>query len=294
VIDANPFDESPLGDPPAGWSDGAGPRPRIGGHTDLRLAPDGIAENPVHGPKGQARSGPGEGTDGQDVATAAHGVGSRTALRGLRILIVDDCTLHRENLAAAFRASGAADVGVAWDLPSLVFALGATRPNALLLNIASHDSALLLRAATDIDPDARVIVLGVSADDEARIVACAEAGVAGYHMRTETLADLLILIRRVAAGETSFSTGLASMLLRRLASVASQRQPETRELVLTGREAQILQMLELGLSNHDIATRLSIAVHTVKNHVHSLLKKLGVSTRAEAAALSRIIGLHHQ
>jgi DNA-binding NarL/FixJ family response regulator len=46
-------------------------------------------------------------------------------------------------------------------------------------------------------------------------------------------------------------------------------------------------MLELGLSNQDIATHLCIAVHTVKNHVHSLLSKLGVSTRAEAAALSR-------
>jgi DNA-binding NarL/FixJ family response regulator len=48
-------------------------------------------------------------------------------------------------------------------------------------------------------------------------------------------------------------------------------------------------MLELGLSNQDIATQLSIAVHTVKNHVHSLLTKLGVSSRAEAAALTRTI-----
>lgn len=60
-----------------------------------------------------------------------------------------------------------------------------------------------------------------------------------------------------------------------------------KELVLTAREIQILRMLELGLANQEIADKLCIAVHTVKNHVHNLLTKLGVSTRAQAAALGR-------
>jgi DNA-binding NarL/FixJ family response regulator len=81
-------------------------------------------------------------------------------------------------------------------------------------------------------------------------------------------------------------------LLRRLSALASRRQPAAKELVLTAREAQILRMLELGRSNRDIAAQLAIAVHTVKNHVHSLLTKLGVSSRAEAAALSRTIRLN--
>lgn len=72
-------------------------------------------------------------------------------------------------------------------------------------------------------------------------------------------------------------------------SSASQRQPAGRELVLKAREAEILNMLELDLSNRAIAEKLCIAVHTVKNHVHSLLTKLRVSTRAQAAALSRTI-----
>jgi DNA-binding NarL/FixJ family response regulator len=132
-----------------------------------------------------------------------------------------------------------------------------------------------------------VIVLGASEDKESEIVGCAEAGVAGYHMRTDSLDDLLVLIHEVAAGETSCSPEVSAILLRRLSALASQRQPVAKELALTTREAQILRMLELGRSNQDIATQLSIAVHTVKNHVHSLLTKLGVSTRAEAAALSR-------
>ena len=79
------------------------------------------------------------------------------------------------------------------------------------------------------------------------------------------------------------------MLLRRLSTLAARRQPVAKELVLTAREAQILRLLEMGLSNRNIADHLGIAIHTVKNHVHSVLTKLGVSTRAEAAALARTI-----
>jgi DNA-binding NarL/FixJ family response regulator len=209
-----------------------------------------------------------------------------------RILIIDDCTLHRENLAAIFAMHGMAAPCVAWDLPSLVTALEGIEPSVVLLNIETRGSALLLQAAMDICPGVRVIVLGASEDNESEIVACAEAGVAGYHMRTDSLGDLLVLIRKVAAGSTSCSPRVSAILLRRLSALASQRQPAVKELALTTREVQILRMLELGRSNQDIATQLSIAVHTVKNHVHSLLTKLGVSTRTEAAAVSRTIRLH--
>jgi DNA-binding NarL/FixJ family response regulator len=69
---------------------------------------------------------------------------------------------------------------------------------------------------------------------------------------------------------------------------AQQKQPD-KELLLTAREIQILRMLEAGLANQVIAEELCIAVHTVKNHVHSLLTKLGVTSRAQAAALARTI-----
>jgi DNA-binding NarL/FixJ family response regulator len=221
----------------------------------------------------------GGGTQGQD------------PLRDETILIIDDCTLYRENLAATFALYGTAAPSLAWDLPSLVMALEETTPSIVLLNIATRGSASLLRAATEISPNVQVIVLGVSEDDESEIVACAEAGVVGYHLRTESLEDLLVLIRKVAAGKSFCSPRVSAILLRRLSALASQRPPAAKELILTAREAQILRMLELGLSNQDIATQLHIAVHTVKNHVHSLLTKLGVSTRAEAAALSR--NLHY-
>jgi DNA-binding NarL/FixJ family response regulator len=209
--------------------------------------------------------------------------------RAESILIVDDCTLNRENLAAAFVLDGRYTPVTAWDLPSLVLALEGTELRVALLNMATQSRDLLLRAAMDINPNVRVIVLGPSEDDESDIVACAAAGVAGYHMRADSLEDLFDLIDTVADGKSGYPAQVAAILLRRMSVLASQPQPAVGGLALTAREAQILRMLELGQSNRDIAMQLSIAVHTVKNHVHSLLTKLGVSTRAEAAALSREI-----
>ena len=253
-----------------------GPRGRPGSGLHSRACHELVGWDMPSTNVGRSESA-GGGAEGQDL------------LRDESILIIDDCTLYRENLAATFALTGTAPPRVAWDLPSLVTALEDTTPSVVLLNIATRDSAMLLRAAMEISPNVRVIVLGVSEDDESEIVACAEEGVAAYHMRNESLDDLLVLIRRVAAGESLCSAGVSAILLRRLSALASQRQPAAKELVLTAREAQILRMLEMGLSNRDIATRLCIAVHTVKNHVHSLLTKLGVSTRAEAAALTRTI-----
>ncbi len=206
-----------------------------------------------------------------------------------RVLIVDDSALYRDYLAGVVVAHGMVHPGVAWDLPSLTTEIENTNPRVILLNMATRDNTTLLRQALKLNPSARVIVLGLSEDDEQEIVACAEAGVAGFHLRTESLGELLVLIPKVAAGESLCSPRVSAILLRRLSALASERQSSDKELVLTAREAQILEMVELGLSNRDIAAELCIAVHTVKNHVHSLLTKLGVSTRVQAAALSRTV-----
>ena len=105
--------------------------------------------------------------------------------------------------------------------------------------------------------------------------------------RTETFDDLVLMLTKVAAGEVCCSPTVSAILLRRLSALAAQQGSAPEDLALTAREAQVLELLKLGLRNRDIADQLCIAVHTVKNHVHSVLTKLGVSTRAEAVALSR-------
>ncbi|MGB3356205.1 MAG: response regulator transcription factor [Mycobacterium sp.] len=224
---------------------------------------------------------------GQSKQLSANGSDIVGGVRGATILIVDDCTLQRENLATILGGEGGSTLAVAWDLPSMRDALAETSPEVVLVSMVSRDSITLLRAVREACPGARVIVVGISEDDETDIIACAEAGVAGYHLRNESLDQLLRLISKVVEGESSCSPRVSAILLSRLSALAAQRNPGPRELVLTTREMQILQMLEMGLSNRDIADRLCITLHTVKNHVHSVLNKLGVSTRTEAAAVSR-------
>lgn len=232
-----------------------------------------------------------DGTEKQGPAPAAPeqpiAVGDTRDVPAGQILIVDDCTLQRENLAAILHNDGVSTPAVAWDLPSVRAALGEMAPHVVLLSMMTRGSIALLRAVREACPLARVIVVGISEDDETDIIACAEAGVAGYHLRTESLNELLRLISKVAEGESACSPRVSAILLSHLSALAAQRQPSNRELVLTTREMQILQMLEIGLSNRDIADQLCITLHTVKNHVHSVLSKLGVSTRTEAAAISR-------
>jgi DNA-binding NarL/FixJ family response regulator len=210
-----------------------------------------------------------------------------SSLVAVKLLIVDDCTLHRENLAVMFAADGQSMPAVAWDIPTLHAALSEAAPDIVLVNVGTRDSLSLLWFVKEACPETKVIVTGISEDDESVIVACAEAGVVAYHMRADSLDDLQVLISSVLDGESSCSPRVSALLLRRLSTLAAHRKPEIKGLDLTAREIHILGMVEIGLSNRDIAERLCIAVPTVKNHVHSVLTKLGVNTRTEAAAFSR-------
>lgn len=178
-----------------------------------------------------------------------------------------------------------------WDLRSLRASLSELTPDIVLVSLTARDAEALVTVARQGWPRAKVIVIDVSEDDEAGIVGCAEAGVAGYHLRSESVDDLLDLMARILNDESYCSPGVSAVLIKRLSTLAAHRKPEPKELVLTAREVQVLQMLEIGFSNRDIADRLCIALHTVKNHVHSVLNKLGVSTRAQAAAYSRSLRL---
>lgn len=205
---------------------------------------------------------------------------------GIRVVVVDDGTLSRECLAAQLVHHGVTATG-AWDLPSLLAELDRTDPNVVLLNIATPDSATLLHLALDLDPGCRVIVFGLATDRESEIVACAEAGVAGLHLRTESLDHLLSLINGAGDNVAQCSPEVSAILLRRVYAFAAQSNPDVSTDLLTPREVEILELIDRGLTNQQIASRLSLTLHTVKNHVHNLLGKLGVASRAEAVTVLR-------
>lgn len=203
----------------------------------------------------------------------------------VRILVVDDCRLRRECLSS-FLTYALAEGGCAWDMESLDAEFDRCQPDLIVVNITTHGAEQLLqRSIEKLGSPSRVIVVGLSESDKATIVSCVEAGVGGYHLRSESLGDLLDYIRKVSRGESACSPLVSSIVLRRVSELASR--PAATESLLTAREDEVLQMLAMGLSNRAIAERLCIAVHTVKNHVHNLLTKLQAKSRAEAVALYR-------
>lgn len=203
-----------------------------------------------------------------------------------RVVVVDDGRLNRECLAAQLREHGVG-ADVAWDLPSLFGEVDAGRPDVILLNVSTPDSATLLQVSLDIDMATKVVVFGLSMDRESEIVASAEAGVAGLHLRTESFEHLLTLVSNAGKGQAQCSSEVSAILMRRVYAFAAQANPDSSTDSLTARETEILELLEQGLTNQQIASRLSVTVHTVKNHVHSLLTKLGVGSRTEAVTVFR-------
>lgn len=176
---------------------------------------------------------------------------------------------------------------MAWDVSSLLSQVDSVPPNVVLLNVTTPDSTTLLHLALDLDRDCRVIVFGLSADRESEIVACAEAGVAGLHLRTESFDHLVSLISSAGDGRAQCSPEVSAILLRRVYAFAAQANPDATTDLLTPREIEILELIDQGLTNQQIASRLSLTLHTVKNHVHNLLGKLGVASRAEAVTVFR-------
>jgi DNA-binding NarL/FixJ family response regulator len=203
---------------------------------------------------------------------------------GPKTVVVDDGRLNRECLAGQLTRHGIPST-TAWDVPSLLCEVD--QAAVILLNIAAPDSSTLLQLSLDIAPTTRVIVFGLSADRESEIVACAEAGVAGLHLRSESFEHLVSLIGSAGNGRAHCSPEVSAILLRRVYSHAAQPNLGATTQVLTPREIEILDLIEQGLTNQQIASRLSLTLNTVKNHVHNLLGKLGVASRGEAVTVSR-------
>lgn len=225
-------------------------------------------------------------TLGIDQRQPADDVADDPTGRAIRVLIVDDSAMYREGLATTLAGEwGASAVRTAEDQASMRKAIDRQIPNVILLNLASADSRTLLLAAREASPTSRVVVIGVREHDEDEIIACADLGVVGYHLRSEPLERLIKLIVAVDAGETLCSPRVTAIIMARLSSLAANQAPTARVLGLTPREVQILGLIDLGLSNKQIAERLCIEVHTVKNHVHNMLTKCSVRSRADAAAI---------
>jgi DNA-binding NarL/FixJ family response regulator len=205
----------------------------------------------------------------------------------IRVLIVAEIRLYREGLAQMLRAEPEIDVlATARGADEAVKALREAAPDIVLLDMAIPDNTWLVRALVAAVPGTRVVALAVP-EIEREVLACAEAGVAGYVTRDASIEDVVAAVVSAARGEVLCSPRMVATLFERVATLALEASPASIESRLTSRELEILDLIDQGLSNKEIARRLTIELSTVKNHVHNILDKLNVSRRSEAAARRR-------
>jgi DNA-binding NarL/FixJ family response regulator len=201
----------------------------------------------------------------------------------ITIVVAAAVRLYREGLAATlaaqprFRVQGAA--GTPHDAQAVVRSL---RPAVVIVDVALEDACGLIRGLRGDSPNSRILAFAVQ-EEIATILDYAEAGADGFVTAHGSVAELVEAVERTARGELMCSPSIAAQLLQRAASRA-QRATDTGAALLTYREQQVLSLLKQGQSNKQIATVLHIAEATVKNHVHHVLEKLHVATRAQAIA----------
>jgi two-component system, NarL family, nitrate/nitrite response regulator NarL len=153
----------------------------------------------------------------------------------------------------------------------------------VLIDVATSESLDLIHDLRAAARPCKILVFAV-AERSADILECAEAGAAGYVTAEASIEDLVTAIERITRAELACSPRVAAQLFNRIGERGDQwtGRPST-DKGLTTREHQVLDGIRQGQSNKEIGQKLNIAESTVKNHVHHVLEKLHVTTRAQAA-----------
>jgi DNA-binding NarL/FixJ family response regulator len=200
--------------------------------------------------------------------------------------LISDVRLHREALEQMLQRVGTLEVvATAGSGAEALEKTGALAPGVALIDVARPQAFGVAKQLARVAESTRIVVLGVP-EDESDVISCAEIGIGGYVPREASAVELIAAIESAARGEVRCSPRIAGVLFRKIAALSKERRAAGHEVALTGREAQILELLEQGLSNKMISRHLGIELATVKNHVHSVLAKLGVRRRAQVASLA--------
>jgi two-component system response regulator DevR len=207
------------------------------------------------------------------------------------IVLVDDHAIVRQGLRAILEREGDLRVvGEAANTATAIAIVNQVRPQIVLLDLklsaASDTEGLDLCAALVAGhPDLGVLVLTTFLDDHL-VLAAIHNGARGYVVKDVDTSALLRAIRDIFHGGSAFDAGSAAAMVRGI-----HAGPVESEKKLTAREQEVLGLLARGLSNVEIGSKLFISDTTVKFHVGNILRKLGVSRRAEAVHLAGKMGL---
>src|SRR5688500_4214986 len=211
----------------------------------------------------------------------------------IRVFLLDDHEVVRRGLADLLTSSG--DIEVIGDSGSAQEAtrrIPALRPDVAILDARLPDGNGIdvCRDVRAVDSSIKGLILTSYEEDEA-LFAAIMAGASGYVLKQIRGTDLVDAVRRVAAGQSLLDPAITTRVLERIRSGVEQ----PRELKsLTEQERRILEYVAEGLTNREIAGKMFLAEKTVKNYVSSVLAKLGLERRTQAAVLAtRLLGKSH-
>ncbi|MEU9098365.1 response regulator transcription factor [Streptomyces sp. NPDC048361] len=218
--------------------------------------------------------------------------------RPIRVLLVDDEEMIRHGVRLILRhAEGIDVVAEAADGHRAVTEAAVHHPDVALVDIRMPrcDGLAAIRPLLALDPAPRVVMLTTFGDDE-NVMRALRDGAAGFLLKDEGPQELISAVRAAAAGDAVLSPGVTGAVITRMlhggpAHTGAGAHLDERVARLTGREREVLAMLGEGMSNQDIAERLTIGIGTVKTHVSAVLDKTASTSRVQAALLAHRAGL---
>ena len=203
----------------------------------------------------------------------------------IRVFLLDDHEVVRQGLRALLESGGDIEVvgesGLAVEASARIPAL---RPDVAILDARLPDGSGIevCRTVRGVDPDVKALIL-TSYDDDEALFAAIMAGASGYVLKEIAGQDLIGAVRQVAAGNSLIDPALTARVLERVRNGPSTA-PELAGL--TEQELKLLALIAEGLTNRQIGERMFLAEKTVKNYVSSILSKLGLERRTQAAVLA--------
>jgi DNA-binding NarL/FixJ family response regulator len=209
----------------------------------------------------------------------------QTSSLALTVLLVDDHEVVRQGLAALLRRRPEFQVvGEAGTVADAVDAAHRFRPDLVVMDVRLPDGSGV-EACRDIRaelPDTRVVML-TSYPDEDAVLSAIIAGASGYLLKQIRARDLVAALQAVGRGESLLDPAVTGRVLERIRRIATADQPDALAQ-LTSQERKILLLVAEGKTNKEIAADVFLSDKTVKNYVSSILDKLNLERRAQAAA----------
>lgn len=204
----------------------------------------------------------------------------------IRLVLADDHPIYRDGVARTLEDAGLQVVGQAQDGEAAAQLCESLMPDLVLLDISMPKGGGIgaLTRIMKMEKPPLVAMLTAS-EDEGDLMQALRLGAAGYILKGVGASDLVELVRDLAAGRSYVSPGLAGRLL--VAMRGKPAEPQNPLADLSRREEDILKLVAQGLSNKEVGRKLDIQEKTVKHYMTSILQKLQVRNRVEAAMLAR-------